>query len=105
MALTGHLVALLDVSGPYAGSAMGFVNTVGSLGGIVAPYFVAVLTEIQVRSHSMRDVLFWKGATFMVTSAPILHLCSKTNAPIFYRYTCILYRKKSSRGAYGHDPF
>ena len=59
MALTGHLVALLDVSGPYAGSAMGFVNTVGTLGGIIAPYVVAVLTEIQVRSHGDGDVLVW----------------------------------------------
>lgn len=48
VSFSGHFVALLDIAGPFAGSAMGMMNTAGTIGGIIGPYIVGVLTEIQV---------------------------------------------------------
>ena len=47
-AVSGHVVAILDVSGPYAGSVNGLINTLGTLAGIVGPALVGLLTEVQV---------------------------------------------------------
>ncbi|XP_072175682.1 sialin-like [Diadema setosum] len=60
ISFAGHFVSLLDVAGVYAGSAMGIVNTAGTLGGIVGPYIVGVFTEVQ------SDITGWqKGMWFL----------------------------------------
>ena len=55
-AVSGHVVAILDVSGPYAGSVNGLINTLGTLSGIVGPALVGLLTEVQVGLKTQQKV-------------------------------------------------
>ncbi|XP_030843158.1 uncharacterized transporter slc-17.2-like [Strongylocentrotus purpuratus] len=70
---SGHFVALLDIAGPFAGSAMGMMNTAGTLGGIIGPYIVGVLTEIQSNITGWQKVMWiiagfygFGGLTFII---------------------------------------
>ncbi|XP_041471419.1 sialin-like [Lytechinus variegatus] len=73
VSFSGHFVALLDIAGPFAGFAMGMMNTAGTLGGIVGPYIVGVLTEIQTDITGWQKVMWtiagiycFGGLTFLI---------------------------------------
>ncbi|XP_071509215.1 sialin-like [Diadema antillarum] len=60
----GHFVSLLDVAGVYAGSAMGMMNTAGTLGGIVGPYIVGVFTEVQSDISGWQKVMWFLAGVY-----------------------------------------
>ncbi|XP_030829832.1 sialin-like [Strongylocentrotus purpuratus] len=66
ISFSGHFVALLDIAGPFAGSAMGMMNTAGTLGGIIGPYIVGVLTEIQKVMWIVAGFYGFGGLTFII---------------------------------------
>ncbi|XP_071493039.1 sialin-like [Diadema antillarum] len=62
---SGHYVSLLDAAGIYAGSAMGMMNTAGTLGGIVGPYIVGLFTEVQSDITGWQKVMWFLAGVYV----------------------------------------
>eukprot|EP00057_Strongylocentrotus_purpuratus_P001701 XP_001200871.2 PREDICTED: sialin-like [Strongylocentrotus purpuratus] len=89
IAFSGHFVALLDVSGPFAGSCMGMMNTGGTLGGIVGPYIVGVVTGNQSDIRGWQNVMWivagiyaFGGLSFVIFGTVTLQSWARTDSEV-----------------------
>ncbi|XP_064643627.1 sialin-like [Lineus longissimus] len=67
-ALPGYIANMIDFAPNYAGSIMGFINTFGTIAGIVAPVVVGIFTSKEQNLLQWR-VIFLVAGVFNVASA------------------------------------